>query len=145
MTRAAAGALLGQAPRRGSCLVVALALGFVACRSDERTARGVAERFLDTHYVHIDLLASRPYTSGLARHKIDEEIRLTAGQSIDTGTRMPRVHYQLLDERLRDTDTVSFAYEASIHVDEGDSFQRTIQLTVRRGADGWTVSNYQEY
>jgi hypothetical protein len=127
----------------GGCLAVALALG--ACRSDEGTARGVAERFLDAHYVHVDLPASRPYTSGLARHKIDEEIRLTAGQAVDAGTRVPRVHYRLLDERSRDADTVSFAYEASIHVEEAESFQRTIQLTVRRGAEGWKVSNYQEY
>jgi hypothetical protein len=122
---------------------VALALG--GCAPDDGTARGVAERFIDAHYVRIDLAASREYTSGLAREKVDDEIRLTQGQVIDEGTHVPRVSYELTEERLRGSDTVSFAYAATLSVDGGEPIDRTFQLTLRNGADGWRVTNYSEY
>ncbi len=130
--------------RRGLLAAVVMP-AVAACRSDAASARGVAERFLDAHYVAIDLAAARELTAGLARHKIEQEVALTAGQAIDAGTRMPRVHYRLLEETPRDDATVSLAYETTIHVDGGDVFSRTIQVTLRRAEQGWQVSNYQEY
>jgi hypothetical protein len=130
--------------RRGF-LAAAVAPAVAACRSDAASARGVAERFLDAHYVRIDLGVARELTAGLARHKIEQEVVLTAGQEIDAGTRMPRVHYRLLEETPRDDATVRLVYETTIHVDGGDVFSRTIQLTLRRAEQGWQVSNYQEY
>ena len=67
-----------------------------ACRSDHTTARGTVESFLDAHYVAIDLERSKGMTSGLARHKVSEEIRLTEGVEIDDTTRKPIIRYELL-------------------------------------------------
>jgi hypothetical protein len=117
----------------------------LACGSGGGTSRGVAERFIDAHYVRIDLGASRAYTRGLALQKVDDEIRLTAGQTIDDGTRVPRVHYTLADEQVRSDDVVSYTYDATFRVEGADPVERTLQLTVRRGDDGWKVTNYQEY
>ena len=62
-TRAASlGLLLGGA---------VMLLSVAACRPDPSTPRGTAERFLDAHYVHIDLRSALPFTSGLARHKVE--------------------------------------------------------------------------
>src|SRR6187397_1712176 len=39
-----------------------------------------------------------PFTSGLARHKVEDELQLVEGQPIDAATRKPTVHYRLLEE-----------------------------------------------
>ena len=74
-------------------------MGLTACGRDLRTAQGVAEEFVDQHYVFIDLPRAREYTVGLALQKLDEEIRLTAGQAIDLSTRKPKIHYRLLEKK----------------------------------------------
>ncbi len=141
--------MMAQGARRGVSGAAAwLAAGVVllgGCGRGEGTPRAVAEHFLDTHYVHIDLPAARAYTEGLAQRKVDDEIRLTSGQAIDDATQVPRVHYRLLEEQIRGEDVVSYSYEATFRVDGADPLQRTLQLTIRRGAQGWKVTNYHEY
>src|SRR5438477_640186 len=63
-----------QRIRRSLCVGL-LAAGFLACRADERTALGVAERFVDEHYVQINLQAAKPFCTALALKKIEEEQR----------------------------------------------------------------------
>jgi hypothetical protein len=125
--------------------LLVLAVTLLACGSDEGTPRGIAERFIDAHYVRIDLPAARPYTSGLARKKIDEEKRLIDGQEIDEATRVPRIHYELLEERVQGDDVVSFAYDATVRMDGAEPFNRTLHITVRRDGADWKVTNYDEH
>jgi hypothetical protein len=135
-TRAASlGLLLGGA---------VMLLSVAACRPDPSTPRGTAERFLDAHYVHIDLRSALPFTSGLARHKVESELELVKGVDIDDTTRKPTVHYTMLEERPDGAESVSYLYRGSIAVDGADSFERRWLVTVRRESDGWRVTNYQE-
>src|SRR5262249_31184105 len=92
---------------------IALLLGAadVACRADPSTARGTAERFLDAHYVEIDLPSALPFTSGLARHKVEEEIELVKGIEVDETTRKPTVHYALLEEHPDGDGSTKFLYQ----------------------------------
>jgi hypothetical protein len=129
--------------RRAVVVLALLAASAVACGSDPSTARGTAERFLDAHYVRIDLAGTLPLTAGLARHKVEQEIALVEGQAIDESTRKPTVHYTLLEERP-ETDAVNFLFRGSIRVEDADSFERRWLVTVRRQDDGWRVTNYQE-
>jgi len=115
-----------------------------ACGPDPSTARGVAEGFLDAHYVRIDLAAARDFTTGLARHKLENELRLVEGQSIDETTRKPIVHYRLVEERPDGDEAVNYLYLGSITVEDADRFERRWLVTVRRDGDGWRVSNFQE-
>ena len=71
------------------------------CGKDLQTARGVVEEFIDQHYVHINLKKAKDFCVGLALHKINEEIRLTAGQVIDASTRKPKVYYRITSKRTR--------------------------------------------
>src|SRR5438045_1432564 len=81
----------------------------VACGGrDLKSAEGVAEEFVDQHYVNIDLARAREYSVGLARDKIDDEIRLTRGQAIDASTRKPRIRYELTDKKQEGEARVSF-------------------------------------
>src|SRR5439155_1094213 len=105
-----------------------------ACRADPSTPRGTAERFLDAHYVRIDLPAALPYTTDLARHNVEEEIGLTQGQAIDETTRKPSVHYTFLEEHPVGDDMVNYLYRGTIVVEDADRFERRWLVTVRRGS-----------
>jgi hypothetical protein len=115
------------------------------CRSDPSTPRGTAELFLDAHYVRIDLPAALELTAGVARRKIEDEMRLVAGQAIDEATRKPTVHYRLLEEHTDGEQAVNYVYRGRIAVEDADTFERRWMVTVRRDDGGWRVTNYQEF
>lgn len=120
------------------------ALLLSACGKDLSTAQGVVEEFLDQHYVNIDIQKARPYTVGLALEKINEEIRLTAGQAIDASTRKPKINYRLLEKREGGGGRVSFLYEGLIQSDDGTSFTRKWLVSARVEGNHWRVSNFTE-
>ncbi len=119
-------------------------MGLTACGRDLRTAQGVAEEFVDQHYVFIDLQRAREYTVGLALQKLDEEIRLTAGQVIDLSTRKPKIHYRLL-EKKEAQDHASFLYEGTIQAEDAPEFKRRWMVTARKAKDHWRISNFTDY
>ncbi|MGH7830276.1 MAG: hypothetical protein ACREP8_08860 [Candidatus Binatia bacterium] len=120
------------------------ALVLHACGRDLGTAQGVAEEFVDQHYVRIDLAKAKEYSVGLALQKVDEEICLTSGQAIDASTRKPRVHYRLL-EKKEGAARASFLYEATIQVDDAPRFTRRLLIAARKENELWRVSNFTEY
>ena len=142
--RSSSGCSARRAERGLLALLAALAL-FVACRSDPDSGRGVAERFLDAHYVDIDLAIAETLTSGIAGRKIAEERRLTAGQPIDDGTRKPSVYYRLLEERPEGEDRSRFVYRATFTVPGSGEFERRILVVLKREPVGWKVVNFEEF
>ena len=128
-------------------MVAVMLLGLLAalgCEHDLGTPQGVAGEFLDQHYVHISLEQSKDYTIGLARKKVDEEIRLTAGEKIDATTRKPKVYYDLIEQR-ENRGRLSFLYQLTIQPQDADPIKRRVMIRVRRHEDGWRVSNFLEY
>lgn len=126
-------------------LVLILYGSLSACQSDPNSPHGVAERFLDAHYVTMDLQAAKVYCTGLARQRVEEEILLTEGQVIDANTRPPRVYYTLLKETPRGEKRISLQYEAKITVDGAGEFQKEFLLTLLKEEKGWRVINYNEF
>jgi hypothetical protein len=122
-------------------LVAILLMG--GCSRDLGTAQGIAEEFVDQHYVHIDLPKAKLYAVSLALDKVNEEIRLTTGQAIDVSTQKPRVNYRLLEKKERD-NRASFLYEGTIQSDDGTSFNRKWLITARKEGAHWRVSNFSE-
>ena len=116
---------------------------FGACGRDLGTAQGVVEEFVDQHYVNIDLPKAKAYTVSVALEKVNEEIRLTAGQRIDASTRKPKVNYQLL-EKKESGARASFLYEGTIQTDDGTSFTRKWLVAARKEGAQWRVSNFTE-
>ena len=133
--------------RRATIVSLALRVALLAagCHADPATPRGTAELFLDAHYVHIDLPAALELTTGVARHKIEDEMRLVAGQIIDATTRKPTVHYRLLEEHPDGGQAVNYVYRGRIAVEDADTFERRWLVTVRFADGGWRVTNYQEF
>jgi hypothetical protein len=125
-------------------LVLVLSLvAAAACGRDLNTAQGTVEQFVDEHYVHIDIPKAKQYAAGLALEKLNEEIRLTAGQAIDASTHKPRVNYKMLEKREGDS-RASFLYEGTIQSDDGTSFTRKWLIAARKEGNQWRVSNFSE-
>ena len=116
-----------------------------ACHSDTNSALGVTERFIDAHYVRIDLNAAVPLCTGLALQKLNEEQRLTQGQQIDESTRKPTIRYRLLDKKEEDGDHATFVFEGTIHVEDAGQFTRKWLISARRSDASWKVSNFEEF
>jgi hypothetical protein len=127
-------------------IAVLLLLAAAGCRSGSDTAQGVAERFLDEHYVRMDLERSRAYCVGVALSKVEEMQRLIGEQRIDETTRKPRVSYALEKRSEEGPSRTSFLYLGTIRVEDLEDFTRHWLVTTRKEADGeWKVSNFQEF
>ena len=115
-----------------------------SCDRNLQTAKGVVEEFVDQHYIYIDLKVAKQYCVGLALHKINEEIRLTAGHVIDASTRKPKIYYRLL-ERKEEEQRASFLYEGTIRAQDAPEFTRRWLIIARKEGGQWRVSNFTEY
>lgn len=113
------------------------------CGRDLGTAQGVADEFVDQHYVNFDLQKAKAYAVSLALDKVNEEIRLTAGQKIDASTQKPKINYRLLEKKEGER-RASFLYEGTIQSNDGSSFTRKWLVAARKEADQWRVSNFTE-
>ncbi len=122
---------------------IACALGLAACVRPSGGPRGVAESFLDAHYVRIDLLASRDFCSGLALSKLERELELTRDVPVGEDTLKPHVHYRLEREREKPTHAL-YAYELTVRPPGSEAFRRVVTLTVRDREGAWTVTNYDD-
>jgi hypothetical protein len=114
-----------------------------ACGRDLGTAQGIAEEFVDHHYVAIDLPKAKSLAVSVALSKVNDEIRLTAGQTIDASTQKPRVHYTLLEKKEGEQRS-TFLYEGTIRSEDGTSFTRKWLITARKEGTQWRVSNFTE-
>ena len=134
----------GELKWRSALLAFCLSAMLVAdCGRDLHTAQGVAEEFVDQHYVQINLQKAKEYAVSIALEKINDEIRLTAGQAIDASTRKPKVHYRLVEKREAD-GRVSFLYQGTIQAEDAPEFTRRWLVVARRDGDQWRVSNFTE-
>ena len=137
--------ICGELKWRSALLAFCLSAMLVAgCGRDLHTAQGVAEEFVDQHYVEINLPKAREYAVSVALEKIDDEIRLTAGQAIDASTRKPKVQYRLLEKKEVE-GRVSFLYQGTIQADDAPEFTRRWLVAARKDGDRWRVSNFSEY
>jgi hypothetical protein len=127
----------------GFRLVLVVLLLSAACGNDLNTPRGVAEEFVDHHYVKIDLQKAKQYTVSVAQAKVDEEIKLTSGQAIDASTQKPRVNYTLLEKNEGDQRS-TYLFEGKIQSDDGTSFIRKWSIATRKEGNQWRVSNFTE-
>jgi hypothetical protein len=125
-------------------LVLIVATFVAAGCKPANTPRAVVDRFIEAHYIAINLKYAEHWCTGLALEKLHQEEALTAGQQIDDETRKPSIHYRL--EQQRDgTDRVMYLFLATIDVPDAGSFEKKWMITARKEGPTWKVSNYSEY
>ena len=104
------------------------------------------KRFLDAHYVHIDLPSALPFTSGAGPPEGGVGDRAGEGRRRSTTPRASRPCTTRCSRSVPTaTEAVSYVYRGRIAVDGADSFERRWLVTVRQEAEGWRVTNYQEF
>jgi hypothetical protein len=114
-----------------------------SCNRPAEGARGVAEAFLDAHYVRIDLDGSKALCTGLALSKVEREIELTRDIAVGEDTLKPHVSYKMEREREAPTHAI-YAYRLSVRPPGSDPFLRVVTLTVRGHEGTWKVANFDE-
>jgi hypothetical protein len=125
-------------------LLLLVAVFLAAGCKPANTPRAVVDRFIEAHYIAINLKYAERWCTGLALEKLHQEEALTAGQPIDDETRKPTIHYRL--EQQRDgTDRVMYLFLATIDVPDAGSFEKKWMITARKEGPTWKVSNYSEY
>jgi hypothetical protein len=127
--------------RAGLAAVVTALLVAGGCHSSD-PRQAIAERFIDALYIRIDQPSARELATGLAASKIDEEIRLKAGQAIDESTRQPTIHYTFVQFGGSQGESASLVYDLHVAPDGADSFTQRLILTLRQDAGAWRVANY---
>ena len=129
----------------GAVIIVMAAAALLAggCKP-ANTPRGVVDRFIEAHYLAMNLKSTERWCTGLALAKLHQEEALTAGQAIDEETRKPTIHYRLQEERDA-KNRVMYLFLATIDVPDGGSFYKKWMITARKEGEIWKVSNYSEY
>jgi hypothetical protein len=129
--------------RTRAAALVATLLVAGACTSDD-PARAAAERFVDAYYVEIDLREAREEAAGLARAKVERNMKLIEGMAPPEDIARPRVHYRFLEQQDSSRGRRGFLYELTISFDGGDQVQRRTVVTVGEEGGAWHAVNFQE-
>ena len=125
-------------------ITILFAIALWSCTPPRNSPRGVVDRFIQAHYMAINLRNAEQFCTGLALSQIHKEEELTADQVIDDSTRKPVIHYRLEEERAQ-PDRVMYLFLATIDVPDGGSFDKKWMITARKEGANWKVSNYSEY
>ena len=118
-----------------------------ACSQTSPSER-VAKTFLQTYYRGANLQEALKITTGLASHKIEQEVKLGGGQAtlrekddrkftIQKSEKYPSQIAPLRQELF---------YHIAIQVSSDETFERTVRITLEREGENkpWKVANFVE-
>jgi hypothetical protein len=128
-----------------AAVVAALAfILFLGGEQNKGRSVGIAEAFLDAYYVSIDLEKARQLTGGLARSKIDRQVKAIRKMSrLDKNP--SKVSYRLLNERSLGSHKKAFSFDLSIKPQDGRPFRRVVFLHLRLEERNWRVHAFREH
>jgi len=129
-------------PRARSWLLAAHLLMLVACTDPTNSGQAVARAFVDRLFVEADQHAALPLTEGVARAKVEEELRLVAETRPGDAAERSRVYYRPIDQRT-DGDHVTFYFRLTVMVIGDQPVEPELIVHVRRRGGKWHVSNYE--
>ena len=125
--------------------IVAL-LALSGCRD---SAEDVADRFVEAYFVEASQDRAMRYATGLAKEKLQGELRLVAevrAQGYTPDQARARVRFFRHTLRLgsgQGQAGYEIMIQASAPAGAGSATRRSAYLGLRREADGWRVSNYE--
>ena len=120
---------------------VGCGLWLLSACSPTRSPDVVARTFVDHLFVEGDQQATVPLTEGLARVKVEEELRLLAQQPPSRDDERPRIFYRELRREIED-DSMTFYYRLTVLVIGDQPHEPELIVHVRPTNDAWHVSNY---
>jgi hypothetical protein len=121
---------------------VLLCVALLACSQPERSPHATAKAFVDRFFVESNQRAALPLTEGVARAKLEEELRLLGDQPASTSAERPRVYYRQISEQTQD-DGMAFYFRLTVVVIGEQPIEPELIVRVRPNGDQWRVSNYE--
>ena len=118
-----------------------LGAAWVACAQPTSSPQATAQAFVDRFFVESNQRAALPLTEGVARAKLEEELRLLDGQAANSDER-PRVYYRQVSEQRQD-DGMAFYFRLTVVVIGDQPIEPELIVRVRQRGDQWRVSNYE--
>jgi hypothetical protein len=88
------------------------------------------------------LKEAQTLSMGLAKEKLENQIRLLDGQSITAGTNVPKVDIHLLSSEPGQDGEVSFIFEVTPRAQ--DVGKRKVYVKVRQENGRWLISQFTE-
>jgi hypothetical protein len=119
-----------------------LCVGLAACTQPTRSPQAAARAFVDRFFVEFNQPAALPLTEGVARAKVQEELRLLEDQPPSTTDERPRVYYRQISEQTQD-DGMAFHFRLTVVVIGEQPVEPELIVRVRSSGDQWRVSNYE--
>lgn len=111
------------------------------CTPAGDSAEHAARAFLDRYFVELDQKAALGLTEGLARAKIEDEIR-RVGDDRPTAEERARVYYRQMSQSAQD-DGVSFRFRLTVVIPGDATVEPELLVRVRPNEGTWRVSNFE--
>jgi hypothetical protein len=116
----------------------------LACAAAKSPSEKVAGEFMDHYYVRTDLRLAQEDCDGLAHQKVEESLRLTEGQSVDSTTRRPRISYRLLESHSEGKES-NYLYGIRIEGERMETLHKKTLLKLRERDNGvWKVTQFSD-
>jgi hypothetical protein len=130
-----------ESSRRNFILGLVLPLTVSACGKQPEPEQ-VARKFMESYYINMSLKEAQTLSMGLAKEKLENQIRLLDGQSITAGTNVPKVDIHLLSSEPGQDGEVSFIFEVTPRAQ--DVGKRKVYVKVRQENGRWLISQFTE-
>ncbi|KAA3604692.1 MAG: hypothetical protein DWQ06_04450 [Calditrichaeota bacterium] len=118
----------------------------ISCGQDSTTPQGVAEKFIEEYFVYVDQEKALPFTMGLAKIKIEEQLKEVTkvrkrGEKL--GVMLADVEFTFVKEMSVREGIKGFEYKLDI---QGNEFsqKRNVLVSVSKENGKWLVSNFTE-
>jgi hypothetical protein len=122
-------------------------LGLVVLACAPRSPQAVGDKFVDYYVVEMDQGRALPLTAGLAREKLERELRDVAAIRRQLGSipadARPDTYYHRVGERDEGGRHV-LTYDVTLKHDR-DITHRRVMVAVARDGDAWRVVFFQVY
>ena len=117
-------------------------LWLCACTRAGSTPEAAARAFLDRYFVELDQKAALGLTEGVARAKIEDEIRRLGDEPLSAAEERARIYYRQVSQSEQD-DGVAFRFRLTVMIPGDAAVEPELLVRVRSTQGQWKVSNFE--
>ncbi len=114
----------------------------VGCDRGGGSAESTARAFLDRYFVELDQKAALGLTEGVARAKIEDEIRRLGDDRSSAAEERTRIYYRQVARSVQE-DGVAFRFRLTVVVPGDATVEPELLVRVRSNEGTWRVSNFE--
>lgn len=129
--------------RRGFLLSLVMPFTIAAAACTKATdSQKVAEQFIDRYYVAFSVKEAAALTTGLAKEKMADQLKLLTDAGTEAPSGEPRVTYSLVSSQSSSPEEATYVFKIDVH--RKDVGKRMVFVRVRKEGEKWLVTQYTE-